>query len=122
MQCVYFTYSWSSAPQYIDKSSKSTEGKESRSEKLDRKSRNAKDLKYNEIEKVSRDAMTDKCGCKRGFCLGNVGNTISESLSMLVDYMTPWMAMPRKEHREKFFAILEGCALGVSEGGHLNKR
>ena len=79
-------------------------------------------MKYANIEKVCRSAMTYECGCKGGFCLGNVGDTISESLRMLVDYMTPWIVMPGKEHREKFFNILEGCALGVSKGGHLNKR
>ena len=112
-------WSWSSAPRYIDKGAKA---KESRSQKLDRKSSDAKDMKYSELEKVSSAAMRYDCGCKGGFCLGNVGNTISESLRMLVDYMTPWMAMSGKEHREKFFNILEGCALGVSKGGHLNKR
>ena len=111
-------WSWSSAPQYINKG----EGKESRSQKLDRKSTNAKEMKYSEMEKVSRAAMMYECGCKRNFCLGNVGDTISESLRMLLDYMTPWMVMPGKEHREKFFNILEGCAVGVSKGGHLSKR
>ena len=114
--------SWSSAPQYVDKGAKSKEGKESRSQKLDRKSSDAKDVKHIKIESICSAAMRDGCGCKDGFCLGNVGNTISESLRMLVDYMTPWIVMPGKEHREKFFNILEGCALGVSEGGHLNKR
>ena len=112
-------WSWSSAPRYIDKGA---QAKESRSQKLDRKSRDAKDFKYTNIEKVSSDAIRFECGCKGGFCLGKVGDTISESLRMLVDYMTPWIAMSGKEHREKFFNILEGCALGVSKGGHLNKR
>ena len=115
--------SWSSAPQYIDKStSSSDQGKESRSQKLNTKSKNAKDLKYSEKEKVCRAAMMSECGCKKNFCLSSVGETITDSLKMLVDYMTPWMAMDKKEHRDKFFLILEGCILGVSEGGHLDKR
>jgi hypothetical protein len=79
-------------------------------------------MKYLEIEGVCRKAMMSECGCKKNFCLSLVGNTITESLKLLVDYMTPWMAMTKKEHREKFFPILEGCVLGVTEGGHLDKR
>ena len=30
--------------------------------------------------------------------------------------------MEKNEHRQKFFAILEGCARGVTSGGHLDKR
>ena len=112
-------WSWSSAPRYIDKGAKA---KESRSQKLARQSSDAKDVKLTKIESISSDAIRFKCGCKGGFCLGNVGDTISESLRMLVDYMTPWIAMPKEEHREKFFNILEGCALGMSKGGNLNKR
>lgn len=41
---------------------------------------------------------------------------------MLAEYIDPWMEMDKKEHRAKFFTILEGCARGVSPGGHLNAR
>ena len=40
----------------------------------------------------------------------------------MTDYMVPWMNMEKKEHKEKFFGILEGCVRGVSPGGHLEKR
>ena len=80
------------------------------------------ELTYKQIEDICRDAMHKKCGCSKKYCLSAVGDTNSESMSMMVEYMTPWMAMPQKEHREKFFPILEGCVRGVTEGGHLSKR
>lgn len=55
-------------------------------------------------------------------CLGVIGSTIKESLELLVDYIEPWMNMNKNEHRQKFFGILEGCAQGVSPGGHLNAK
>ena len=122
--------SWSSAPEYVERKTdsrsskgetKSNKAKLTRSDKLKTKSDNAKNVMIKKIEDVSREAMMEKCGCKK-FCLSTVGDTIAESLSMLVDYMTPWMAMKQSEHREKFFPILEGCALGVTTGGHLDKR
>ena len=112
--------SWSSASLKTKRIRDKNE--ESRSQKLNRKSSNAADLKQSKIEDVCRAAMMSECGCKRNFCLSSVGDTITESLKLLVNYMTPWMVMSKKEHREKFFPILEGCALTVSEGRHLDKK
>jgi hypothetical protein len=108
-------FSWSSAPKYKDKK------KYSRSQKQKIRLATANDYKKQDVEKICRAAMHFECGCGN-FCLATVGDTVTESLSMLVEYMTPWMIMSRKEHREKFFPILEGCARGVTEGGHLDKR
>jgi len=43
-------------------------------------------------------------------------------MDMISSYITPWMNMDKQEHRQQFFSILEGCARGVSAGGHLDKR
>jgi hypothetical protein len=92
-----------------------------RSAKLKTKKEDAKELTYKEIEDVCRKAMHKECGCGK-YCLSAVGDTNSKSLSMLMEYMTPWMAMTQKEHRANFFPVLEGCVRGVTEGGHLDKR
>jgi hypothetical protein len=110
-----YVWSWASAPKYKSKE------KQPRAAKLQSKKEEAKQLTSQQIENICRDAIHKPCGCGR-YCLNNVGDTNSKSLSMMVEYMTPWMAMPQKEHRDKFFPILEGCARGVTEGGHLSKR
>ena len=111
-----YVWSWKSAPKF-----KSAKEKQPRAAKLQAKKDDAEELTYKQIENICRNAMHEKCGCGK-FCLSAVGDTNSKSLSMMVEYMTPWMAMPQKEHREKFFPILEGCVRGVTEGGHLSKR
>jgi len=73
------------------------------------------------ITSIARETSLYNCSCKK-MCLANVGGNVNDSLNMLKQYMTPWMNMDKKEHRQKFFAILEGCAHGVTEGGHLDKR
>jgi hypothetical protein len=73
------------------------------------------------IEDVAREATLFDCNCKRA-CLAGVGDNVTESIDMLTEYMIPWFNMPSSEHRAKFFSILEGCASGVTAGGHLNKR
>jgi len=107
--------SWKSAPKFKN------EEKQSRAEKLKTKKEDAKDLTYKEIEDACRKAIHKECSCGQ-YCLSGVGDTNSKSLSMMVEYMTPWMAMTKKEHREKFFCVLEGCVRGVKEGGHRDKR
>jgi hypothetical protein len=92
-----------------------------RAKKQKMKSDRSNDMKLKEIEDICREAMYFKCGCGK-YCLATVAEKTSDSLRMLVDYMTPWIAMGRTEHREKFFPILEGCARGVTNGGHLDKR
>ena len=73
------------------------------------------------IDDIVTEATLTKCPCKK-LCLLNVGSNVQESLSMMKEYMTPWMLMGRTEHREKFFPLLEGCVAGVSDGGHLDKK
>lgn len=73
------------------------------------------------IGDVARDAALFNCDCKK-MCLAKVGGTIPESVSLLSEYMTPWIHMDKKEHRNKFFSLLEGCARGITPGRHLNKR
>ena len=73
------------------------------------------------IEDIVIQATMFRCPCEK-LCLLNVGSTISESVDLMKEYMTPWILMSRSEHREKFFPILEGCVEGVSEGGHLEKK
>lgn len=73
------------------------------------------------IEDIAREAALFDCKCKNA-CLASVGDSVAESIRMLTDYITPWINMTNKEHKAKFFPILEGCAHGVSPGGHLNKR
>lgn len=73
------------------------------------------------ISAIAREAIMFDCSCKEP-CLASVGSTITDSIDMMTEYMTPWMNMEKNEHRQKFFAILEGCAHGVTAGGHLEKR
>jgi len=73
------------------------------------------------IEDIAREAALFDCQCKKA-CLASVGDSVGDSIVMLADYMTPWFNMGNKEHKGKFFGILEGCAHGVTSGGHLNKK
>jgi hypothetical protein len=73
------------------------------------------------IEDIAREAALFDCDCKKT-CLASVGDSVTESIDMLADYMTPWFNMTSREHKGKFYGILEGCAHGVTAGGHLNKR
>jgi hypothetical protein len=93
---------------------KKIEGKrrEALKKALDRKKR---------IEDIAREAALFDCDCNQT-CLARVGDSVTDSIDMLAAYMTPWFNMSNKEHKSKFFPILEGCAHGVSPGGHLNKK
>jgi len=84
------------------------------------KAKKAETKRRNEIEDIAREAVCFNCDCKK-LCLSHVGDTATESIAMMADYMIPWINMSKKEHRHKFFAILEGCASGVTAGGHLEK-
>jgi hypothetical protein len=105
-------------PVHPDPSSKGSEKKRKKLMKSYHKKVKKRD---NDISNIAREASLYDCSCKK-MCLASVGGSVSESVNMLKQYMTPWMNMDKKEHRQKFFAILEGCAHGVTEGGHLDKR
>jgi hypothetical protein len=100
---------------------KSSEGSQNKRKKQQRNYNKAVTKRAKNISEIAREAILFDCKCKVP-CLANVGDTITESGDMMAEYMTTWMNMERKEHREKFFGILEGCARGVTSGGHLDKR
>jgi hypothetical protein len=95
--------------------------KYSRSEKQKERAARASDLKDFNLKNIFKKTCLYECGCRQ-FCLAMVGKNINESLEMITEYMTPWILMDKKEHRDKLLPILEGCARGVTEGGHLDKR
>jgi hypothetical protein len=72
------------------------------------------------IKDVVSAARRINC-CKKS-CLFRLDNNVDEGDRMLTDYMTHWVNMDRKEHNEKFLAVLEGCVKGVTEGGHIEKK
>lgn len=101
---------WKPSPYHSKKKTLSSKKKYNKNEKK-RKST---------IEDIAREAVMFRCSCNK-YCLSAVGSTIPESIDMMADYITPWMNMDNKEHKGKFFSILEGCSNGVTPGGHLNK-
>jgi hypothetical protein len=72
------------------------------------------------IADIAREATTFNCDCGK-LCLASVGSNAHESMDMLTQYMLPWINMDQKEHKEKFFPLLEGCSKGVTPGGHFKK-
>jgi hypothetical protein len=65
--------------------------------------------------------MSFDCQCQNN-CLARVDPNCNWEVSrkLLQEYSTPWLNMKRSEHREKFFSLIEGCAKGVKEGGHID--
>jgi hypothetical protein len=106
------------------RSSSNTGAKKQTYFKGSKKEKKAKKRKRREeanIEEIAREAVLFNCDCGK-MCLASVGATITESSDMMASYITPWVNMSKKEHRNKFFSILEGCVTGQTEGGHLEKR
>ena len=92
-----------------------------KNKKISRRYRKAAEKRNKCIMEIAREAVLFNCPCKR-MCLASVGTSIQDSVEVLAEYMTPWMNMPKNEHREKFLGILEGCAGAVSNGGHLETK
>ena len=78
----------------------------------------AKQLKS--IQEIANELVFFQCACKKN-CLARVDPNSNWEISqkLLQEYATPWYNMTGKEHREKFFSLLEGCAKGLTPGGQL---
>lgn len=77
--------------------------------------------KERSAEEIAQELMLFNCDCKKT-CLLRIDENWQVSKQLLVEYVTPWLNMDRNEHRQKFYSLLEGCAKGVTSGGHLEKR
>ena len=104
--------------------------RESRSAFKKERIKTKKEGQENGIEKCSKVESTiggivdaarhHKCCSKR--CLNYIHPDVREGDRMLTEYMTHWFNMSPAEHRQQFFAVLEGCVHGVTVGGHVQKK
>jgi hypothetical protein len=96
--------------------------KDLKNEKKKRKEENKPKKTTLTADEVARKLVTFDCACKKN-CLLRVDpdSNWEGSRKLLQEYVTPWLNMTGREHREKFFSLLEGCSKGLTEGGHLEK-